>query len=240
MRFRFIILFLFFIQSVSSQEKTNKFKIEIIKKEKTEFKSDYNSFKHRFDHFYEDDYFVVQDSCRGEFGGAIEFKNKQTGKIYVAKATCPSSLIKLNGKYYLTTSLAHLSGFSEIHEISNPHKLEELNANDSFNEKFLKKKSTKGLKQLYKNIGGTILLTFPYQDKLYFITSDRDGTYLTKRKDSVLIKIKKLLDYKVFTFETQIKITNQNHYLNNFITSRYEVMGFFDVSENVIRVNIYE
>lgn len=240
MKFDQIIMFFLILLFISAQEKTPEFDIKIIKKEKSQFKADYASHKHQFKNFYEDDYFIVKDSCQGEFGGTIEFKNKQTGKKFVAKAICPSSIVKLNGKYYLTTSLTHLSGFSEIYEISNPHKLEELNLSDSVKEKYLKGKSTKGLKQLYKNIGGTILVSFPFQNQLYHIATFKEGTFLAKRRGSKLIKLQQLLDYKVFTFDSKIKITSKNHYLNSFITSRYEVIGFFDVSKTTIKVNIYE
>lgn len=240
MRFKLIAIIFFVIQSIFSQEIKAEFEIEIIRKNKAEFNLDYNSFEHRFENFYEDDYFIVRDSCRGEFGGIVEFKNKQTGQTYIAKATCSSSLIKLNGKYYLTTSLAHLSGFSEIYEIINPQKLEKLNAYDSPEVKYIKGKSTKGLKLLYKNIGETILVSFPYKNELYHISTYNDGTFLTKRKGTELIKLQKLLDYRIFTLQSNIKITAENHYLKNFITHRYKVIGFFNVIGNKIQVNIYE
>ncbi len=239
MRLSLIFISIFCFQSVSSQEKES-FKLEITTNEKSEFETDYSSFKQKSEHFYEDETYIVKDSCRGEFGGVIEFRNKETNKVYVAKATCSSSLIKMNGKYYLTTSLAHMSGFSGIYEINDPKELTELKANDSEKDKFFKKKSDSGLKELYKNIGGTILVSFPYQDKLYFITSDRDGTYLTERKDSELIKIKKLLDYKVYTYETGIKITDDNHYVNNFQIGYGKEIGFFDIKDNVISINLYK
>jgi len=239
MRINLTIIFLFILQSISSQEK-DIFQVEINQKEKSEFMTDYSSFKHKFEYLYEDDIYTVKDSCRGEFGGVIEFKNKKTNKIYVAKATCPSSLIKINGKYYLTTSLAHMSGFSGIYEISDPEKMAELKSTDSEKEKYYKKKSDSGLKELYKNIGGTILVSFPYKDELFFITSDSDGAYLTKRQASELIKIKKLLDYRVYTYETSIKITNDNHYVNKFQVGYGKKVGFFDIDDNVITINIYE
>jgi hypothetical protein len=240
MRFNLIVVFLFIIQSISSQEKKTEFKVQLNNKEKVEFKSDFNSFEHKFDFFYEDENYIVKDSCRGEFGGTVEFRNKKTEKVYVAKATCPSSLIKIDGKYYLTTSLAHLSGFSGIYEIADPTKLTELKEDDSEKDKFFKKKSDSGLKELYRNIGGTILVSFPYNDKLYFITSDRDGTYLTERKESKLVKIKKLLDFKVYTYETGIKITDDNHYVNNFQIGYGKEIGFFDIKDNVIKINLYK
>ena len=94
----------------------------------------------------------------------------------------------MNGKYYLTTSLAHMSGFSGIYEISDPENLTELRESDSKKDKFFKKKSDLGLKKLYSNIGGTILLSFLYEDKLYFIKSDSGGTYLVERKESELVR----------------------------------------------------
>ena len=239
MKLSLIFILIYCFQSVYSQE-AESFKLEITSRKKSEFKADYSSFKQKSENFYEDEAYIVKDSCRGEFGGVIQFTNKETNKIYVAKATCPSSLIKMDGKYYLTTSLAHLSGFSGIYEISDPTKLTELNSTDSEKEKYFKKKSDSGLKKLYKNIGGTILVSFPYENVLYFITSDRDGTYLTKRQDSQLVKVKTLLDYKVFTYETGIKITNDNHYLNTFQIDYGKKIGFFDINDNGIRINVYE
>ncbi len=239
MRLSIIFILILCFKSVSSQEKKS-FELEIKTNKKSKFKADYNTFKNKSEHFYEDETYIVKDSCRGEFGGVIEFTNKETNEVYVAKATCASSLIKMNGKYYLTTSLAHMSGFSRIYEIYDPKELTELKTNDSEKDKFFKKKSDKGLKELYKNIGGTILVSFPYQEKLYFITSDKEGTYLTKREDSKLIKIKKLLDYKVYTYETGIKITDDNHYINNFQTGYGKEIGFFDIKDNVISINLYK
>lgn len=233
-----LIILIFFFQSVSSQEK-ELFELEIKTNTKSEFKGEYDSFKKKNENFYEDENYVVKDSCRGEFGGVIYFINKETKKIYVAKGTCPSSLIKINSKFYLTTSLAHMYGFSAIYEINDPNELTELNLTDSENDKFFKKKSETGLKELYKKIGGTIIVSFPYKNELYFITSDNTGTYLTRRKNSELIKIKKLLDYKVFTYETDIKVTENNHYLNNFQTAKGRI-GFFDIKDNVIKINLYE
>ncbi len=239
MRLSLIFILIFCFQPVSSQEK-DLFKLEFTTNEKSDFETDYSSFKRKSEHFYEDETYIVKDSCRGEFGGVIEFRNKDTDRVFVAKATCPSSLIKTNSKYYLTTSLAHLSGSSGIYEINDPKELTELKVTDSEKDKFFKKRSDSGLKELYRNIGGTILVSFPYQDKLYFITSNKDGTYLTQQIDSKFIKIKKLLDDKVYTYETGIKITDKDHYVNNFQIGYGKEIGFFDIKDNVIRINLYK
>jgi len=239
MRLSLIFILIFSTQYALCQEKES-FKLNITTHKKSEFKADFNLFKHKSEYLYEDKTYIVQDSCRGEFGGVIKFTNKETYKVYVAKATCSSSLIKLNDKYYLTTSLAHMSGSSGIYEINDPKELTELKASDTRKDKFFKKKSDSGLKELYKNIGGTILVSFPYNSKLYFITSNRDGTFLTERKDFELITIKKLLDYKVYTYETKIKITDDNHYVNNFQIEHGKEIGFFDIKANVININLYK
>lgn len=240
MRFNLIVIFFFIMQSISSQEKIDGFTVQLLNKDKAEFKSEFNSFKHKFDFFYEDENYIVKDSCRGEFGGTIEFKNKKTNKVYVAKATCPSSLIKINGTYYLTTSLAHRGGFSALYEITDPTSLTELKESDSEKDTFIKKKSVDGLKELYRNIGGTILVSFPHNEKLYFITSGRDGTYLAERKEAEMAKIKKLLDFEVSTYETAIKITEDNHYINNFQGGYGKEFGFFDIKDNVITIYLYK
>jgi len=108
-------------------------------------------------------------------------------------------------------------------------------------EKDSLKKLDKGLEKLYKSVGGTILLSFPYKNELYFITSNsKEGTFLAKRKDSELVKVKKLLDYRVYTYETEIKVTDDNHYLNNFRTGYEKKIGFFNVNDNIVSINIYE
>jgi len=73
MRLYLIIILFFFFQSVFSQG-NELFVIEINEKAKSDFESDYQSFKHKSKYFYEDEKYIVRDSCRGEFGGTIEFK----------------------------------------------------------------------------------------------------------------------------------------------------------------------
>ncbi|WP_458628678.1 hypothetical protein [Winogradskyella sp. PC D3.3] len=239
MKLSIIFILIICFQSIYSQEK-ELFEIEITTNKISDFKNEYDKFKKSNEYFYEDENYIVKDSCRGEFGGIVQFINKKTNKINVAEATCPSSLIKINGNYYLTTSLAHMSGSSAIYEISDPNELTELKDTDSEKDKFFKKKSDTGMKKLYENFSGTISVSFPYENELYFIISDSNGTFLTKRKNSELIKIKKLLDYKVFTYETAITVTADNHYVSNFQLYEGKEVGFFDIKSDLIKINIYK
>src|ERR1700743_293202 len=61
---------------------------------------------------YEDDNYIVNSSCSGEFGGSLYFIDKKTNIKYECRCNCAVSLLKNNGKYNVTASLAHLAGFT--------------------------------------------------------------------------------------------------------------------------------
>jgi hypothetical protein len=74
-------------------------------------------------YFFEDDNYVADKTCSGEWGGTIKFRKKSTGEVRVCSATCPIVVNKINGKYVVTNSLAHLFGSTEILEIATPDSL---------------------------------------------------------------------------------------------------------------------
>src|ERR1700722_17794087 len=67
-----------------------------------------NGFKKLSSGFFEDENYLVTKTCSGEWGGTIWFKNKKTGITYACSATCPVAVNKINGKYFITNTLAHL------------------------------------------------------------------------------------------------------------------------------------
>lgn len=73
--------------------------------------------------FFEDEKYIVERSCSGEWGGSIYFINKLNNKKYECTATCPIALNKINNSYVVTASLAHLVGFSQILKIDDPKDL---------------------------------------------------------------------------------------------------------------------
>lgn len=124
--------------------------------------------------FFEDENDIVSKTCSGEWGGTIKFKNKKTGVEYACGATCPVVVNKISGKYIVTNTLGHLSGFTEIIEIDNPDLTSAFKLN-----KPLKKgnvifryagddefKSVKGTHKLIDSIGIMTLASFPYAGEL--------------------------------------------------------------------------
>lgn len=189
-------------------------------------------------YFYEDENYTVTDSCRGEFGGSVYFKNKRTGITSFVQATCPLVINKINSSYYLTTSLSHLSGSWGFYEISNPEDLVRISEHEDYSETYRKWRSKIGTKVLYESIGSVIIASFIYKNQIYHIVSDQESTYLAKRKNAEMVKVQELLKYRVYSYLNKVKKTEANHYLGIFQTS--ENQGYVDIFENQISIVIYE
>ncbi len=69
---------------------------------------------------YDDEKYIVFSICHGEFGGTIFFYNKLTHKIHYTESTCANSVQKIGEKYLVYSSLAHMIGFIELKEVSDP------------------------------------------------------------------------------------------------------------------------
>ena len=74
---------------------------------------------------FEDNQYLVYQKCEGEFGGAVFFYNKQTGKTYQTQTSCSNSIIKKGNKYQVLSHLGHMSGSSDLQVINNLDDLKE-------------------------------------------------------------------------------------------------------------------
>ena len=171
---------------------------------------------------FEDSLYVVSSTCRGEFDGTIKFKNKKTGIEHSSSSTCPVVINKLNGKYYITNTLAHLSGFSEILEIDNPDLLN----NGS--------KLTNGTKRLLDSIGVLTLASFPYNGQLYHIITDFKKTSLAKIENTKFVTIETICDKSIWTYDPVVVRKLDGHLIVYF--KNEEVKGVLDIFENQITV----
>ena len=72
---------------------------------------------------FEDNQYLSFLTCNGEFGGEVYFYEKQTHKYYMTGATCPNSVFKQNGKYFVLSSLGHGFGSVDLQVIADPIKL---------------------------------------------------------------------------------------------------------------------
>jgi hypothetical protein len=195
------------------------------------------------DNIFEDSLYIVSKTCSGEWGGTIKFKNKKTGIEYSASSTCAVVVNKLKGKYYITNTLAHLGGFSEILEISNP---EVMNVFELPKPKRKKgktiiryvgddeSKSTRGTKQLVDSIGVLTLASFTYNEQLYHIVTDYKKTFLTKIENNKFITLDTITDTSIWTYDPEVFVKSDGHLIVLF--KNQEVEGALDIYENQITV----
>lgn len=205
---------------------------------KTEF-----SFKNRYPGFFEDEKYKVTRTCSGEWGGSIWFKNKQGGITRSCEATCPVCVNKLNGKYYVTATLAHLSGFSEILEIDHPDSMRIFKMPKPRRirgKKFVRyvgdseSKSRRGARVLVDSVGILTLGSFPYQGRLYYIVTDFKKTFVAKITADRFVTLDTVSSVSLWTYDPTMTRTVDDHYVMFFANSA--AMGYIDIFENKIAV----
>ena len=198
--------------------------------------------------FYEDEKYKVRATCKGEFGGSIWFKNKKTGIEYACSATCPLIVNKIRGKYYVTTSLLHMGGFSEIIEIDNPELMEifRLPKPDSLrgpNAKLYpddyESKSRKGVKRLLDTMGIKTFTSFVSQGNLYHLIYKylTDKLYIASIKNKEFNIVDTIPSFNLSMFKTSI-ITADKHQIVFFADKCVE--GYFEIFEDKIIVVRYD
>ncbi|MEY4893281.1 MAG: hypothetical protein RL751_91 [Bacteroidota bacterium] len=142
---------------------------------------------------YEDAQFIVRSCSKGEFGGAVFFKDKKTGKTYSCESTSIKAVDKIDGVYYVSSSLAHGCGFAKVLQIADPRRLYEIKnksqgcdcgwydiySKDPFNDQIKHPSGyDKGFKVLVDTTDIQIIGAFVSKDFLYHIFSDAKNTYL--------------------------------------------------------------
>lgn len=195
------------------------------------------------DYIYEDSLYVVTKSCSGEWGGSVTFKNKKTGIEHSAASTCPVAVNKLNGKYYVTNTLAHMSGFSEVLEIDNPDSMAVFEWPEPRGKKGKtiiryagdqQSKSTKGTKQLVDTIGVLTIASFMYENHLYHIVTDFQKTFITQIENNKFVTIATISDKSLWTYDPEVVVTATNHLIVRF--DNEQVKGHLDIFENQITI----
>ena len=195
------------------------------------------------DNIFEDSLYIVSKSCSGEWGGTIKFKNKISGIEYSAASTCPVVVNKLNDKYYVTNTLAHMCGSSKVLEISNPDSMTvlELPKQRAKRGKIIvqnigydESKSTKGTIKLVDSIGVLTLASFPFNGQLYHIVTDFKKTFLTKIEENKFVTIDTVSEKTLWTYGPAVFVSDSGHFLVWF--ENEEAEGYLDIFENQITI----
>lgn len=179
--------------------------------------------------FFEDEKYRVSKICKGEWGGAVIFTNKETNENFIAKSICPVSIVVYDNKYILTSTFRHLTFYSEITEIADPEKL--LKINSTTYDENLNLIPEENTKRLIKAFDFSILGTFVYKNKFYHIVSNSKGTFISKIKSNKFKFIKKITDQQLWS------ISGDNHTKDNDLIISFSDQfntGFIKVSQNNI------
>lgn len=203
-----------------------------------------SSFKAKDSSFFEDQKYIVRRTCSGEWGGTIWFKNKATGITRSCASTCPVCINKLNGKYYVTNALAHLSGFSQVLEIEKPDSMRVFklpkprSVKGGVTVRYSgdgESKSIKGAKILADSIGILTLASFPYQGELFYIVTDFEETFVDKIEENSFVTVDTVSKVSIWTYNPIMTRTIDDHFIvffENDITK-----GYIDIFEN--RLSLY-
>lgn len=197
--------------------------------------------------FYEDENYIVRKTCSGEWGGTIWFKNKLTGIEYSCEATCPVIVNKVNGKYIVTTTLAHMIGFSKIIEINNPDSMAVFKLPEPRQKKGKRtlyyvgdneSNSTKGTNTLVDSVRVMTIATFPFNEQLFHIVTDFHKTYISKIENNRFVTIDTISNTSIWTYNPEVIKTVDGHYIVFF--TNQETNGYLDIYDNKIDLIRYK
>ena len=196
--------------------------------------------------FFEDERFIVRTCCVGEFGGAIFFTDKKTRRVYSCPSTCATIINKINGSYYVTNSLAHMSGSTEILKIVNPTKLYELNADslkngcnwymqfvtleDDYAEM---KKFEIGTQKILDTIGVLTTTSFIFNNQLYHINTDFQKTFISKIQGDSLLLVDSIFNKPLWSYEPESKKYGT---MDLYSFNNREISGFFTISKDTVSI----
>lgn len=190
--------------------------------------------------------FQIHHCCMGEFGGAIFFKDKRTERVYSCPATCVVALNKIGNDYYVTNTLAHSEGFSEILLIKDPKQLFELKTDSlknscnwwtwfvHFKDGFAgMEKFEIGTTKLLDTIGLLTTISFVRDGELYHLCSDQNRSFVGKLNKGHM----QMLD-SIFTqnLRSYLPVFGADGDVERFFAEPRRPSGFFAIHQDTISV----
>jgi hypothetical protein len=164
---------------------------------------------------YEDDNYEVYTYCRGEFGGNVLFLDKKTNRIHISECTCYNMIVKHGGSYFITESLAHMSGSLSISEIKDPSLLPIIKQEDLRQPPYTwNTTKSKGIEpqNLLSNIDNIALVFYPYKANNYLIYSDFKSLFIGKIEDKKITNSEDIIiEYEEYYFVSN----NRSRIVNN-------------------------
>lgn len=141
--------------------------------------------------FYEDSIFKAYSYCKGEFGGLIKFVHQRNGMDRYVESTCPISINRIDGNYFITSSLTHLRGSTSIQKISNL---------DS-------KESHLTITSILDTTEILTLGSFVYKNELFHLMTNRQKTFIAKIEKGNIKVVQTLVDRSLFMYSPKMIAT---------------------------------
>jgi hypothetical protein len=225
----------------------------ILKTLPNEDKTNFKSYELNYP-IYNDENFSVKSCCLGEFGGAIYFRDKKSGKTYSCEATSVISVNKIHDSYYVTSSLPHGSGFTKVIKIDNPRNLYEIKKKsqlfdcgwydiypeDPNNEIKHPIGYDKGFEVLIDTMDIMIIGSFVKNEQLYHVFSDNKNTYLGYFKNKKPVVLYTIINKpswygKVRDIQNNSNLFPiKNRYLNGVILREYNKLKLIEFKINAL------
>lgn len=247
MRLTFLLIVLLLPLLVLAQKKTP-FTVKTIEIDKKAGRKLIKDLEKEKGQLYEDENYTVKSFCRGEFGGAVRFKNKKTGKEYQCRATCAVNINRLNGRYYITNFLGHMAGRSQVLEVKDPDNLSPVSPSSKIylidereylSDDDMNTITKRGVKELVDSLGFFTLGSFPFSGKLYHIVIDREKTFVAEVKDKKYVPVQILAEKRAYSLAPEVIKAAENRYIMEFFNLNNEA-GHIDIFEDQITLYFYK
>ncbi len=163
---------------------------------------------------FEDSNFEVYSNCGGEFGGSFYFVDKKSpDKIYYLSITCPKMIDFQNGKYFLTQTLAHMSGSAGVGVLSDPRILPIISKENIFTDEPFVSEST--IETILDTFGLTANVFYPYKGKAFLVYSENDTTYLGEISDRKIINREPILNHGTWSYYDELNRIKNGIYISD-------------------------
>lgn len=202
--------------------------------------------------FFEDDKYIARACCVGEFGGSISFQEKGAENVYSLPATCAVAVNKLNDQYYVTTSLAHGSGFTKIFQVSSPKELFNLKVikPDSLRHfcnwaEILRSTDKSNVKRKDLEVRATVLLdtmgmetlnSFTLNNKLYHINYSSNYTTIGKIEAKRMLTIDTLNHNATWSYQPRRR---QYQGIHIYSFANREASGFIVINKDTLSTVLF-
>ena len=196
---------------------------------------------------FQDTSFTVRRTCSGEWGGSIWFKDNISGEEYSCSATCPVVINKLNNKYYVTASLNHLMGSTEVIEIEDPESMEIFIMPEPAVKKGKQKIYYVGDSESKSRVGATVIVdsvgvltagSFVHRGELLHVVGTRKGAFLSKVNNGHFQSILTISNDELFFSPSATFRTKDSVLIMPFTHNKQR--GFVLVEGEEIRINRFE